>query len=340
MSRSQGESLRTRIIHAEQFGGGAILKIEIKYVEGWCRMANSWDDIMKMLVRSHPQDFVSFIFQGALYQGDITNELKVRSIEADFLCKAIRNDEEIVVHVEFQRHHDYAMRRRMWEYNCVTDYLTGLPVCSFVLYLRKDDYIVEPPYKRILSDGEVIHAFNYKNIFVWEVPPEELKRPGLEGMLPLLPLAKGADEARDSTVGDMIEGLRAAGKEDMLALGYAFAGLVYEKEDDRQWLKRRFAMFHDMLEESWSYREMVEKGLNKGIDIGIERGELKALRPVLIRFVETRFPELASLAQQQAERINRPESLSTVLDKLFLAQSTESARQILLDIDKTTDTPS
>ncbi|HEV2654801.1 MAG TPA: hypothetical protein VGU68_04555 [Ktedonobacteraceae bacterium] len=95
-------------------------------------------------------------------------------------------------------------------------------------------------------------------------------------------------------------------------------------------------MFHDMLEESWSYREMVEKG----IDIGIERGALKALRPVLIHFVETRFPELASLAQQQAERITRPEALSTVLDKLFLAQTTESARQILMEIAKTTDVPS
>lgn len=310
-------------------------------------MANTWDDLLKMLVRSHPQDFVSFLSQGAFYQGDITNELKVCSIEADFLCKAIRNDEEIVVHAEFQRHHDYTMRRRMWEYNCITDYLTGLPVCSFVLYLREDDYIVEPPYKRMLSDGEVIHAFNYKNIFMWEVPPEVLKQPGLEGLLPLLPLAKGADEARNAIVGDMIEGLRAAGKEDMLALGYAFAGLVYETEDDRQWLKRRFTMFHDMLEESWSYREMVEKGIDKGIDIGIEKGieqgerkALSALRPVLIHFVEARFPELASLAQQQAERINRPEALSTVLDKLFLAQTTESARQVLMEIAKTTDMPS
>ena len=88
---------------------------------------------------------------------------------------------------------------------------------------------------------------------------------------------------------------------------------------------------------------MVEKGLNKGIDIGIEQGEMKALsalRPVLIHFVETRFPELASLAQQQAERINRPEALSTVLDKLFLAQTTESARQVLMEIAKTTDMPS
>jgi hypothetical protein len=60
----------------------------------------------------------------------------------------------------------------------------------------------------------------------------------------------------------------------------------------------------------------------------------------LVYEVETRFPDLASLAQQQAERINRPEMLSTVLDKLFLAQTTESARQVLMEIAKTTDAPS
>ncbi len=303
-------------------------------------MANTWDDLMKMLVRSHPQDFVSLIFQGALYQNDITSELKVRSIEADFLCKAKRNGEDIVVHAEFQRYHDYTMRRRMWEYNCVTDYLTGLPVCSFVLYLREDDYIVEPPYRRVLSDGEVIHAFNYTNVFVWEILPEVLKQAGLEGMLPLLPLTKGADEARDTIVNDMINGLRTAGKDDMLALGYAFAGLVYETEADQQWLKRRFEMLHDMFEESWSYREMVQKGIDLGVEKGIEQGEVKASRSLLIRYIEINFPELVSLAQQQAERINKPDLLNALVGKLYLAQTTESARQILMEVDKPTDTPS
>ncbi len=99
---------------------------------------------MKMLVRAHPQDFVSLILHDAHYLEDITSEMKVRSIEADFLCKADRNGEEIIVHAEFQRRHDPTMGRRMWEYNCVTTFLTRLPVCSFVLYLRKDDPKIPP----------------------------------------------------------------------------------------------------------------------------------------------------------------------------------------------------
>jgi hypothetical protein len=131
----------------------------------------------------------------------------------------------------------------------------------------------------------------------------------------------------------MIEGLRAAGKDDVLALGYAFAGLVYEAKDDQQWLKRRFEVFHDILEGSWSYREMVQKGIDIGLEQGFEQGELKALQPVLLRIVETRFPDLLPLARQAAERITVPMTLSILVDKLLLARTIEQARQALQETD-------
>jgi len=192
-------------------------------------------------------------------------------------------------------------------------------------------------------DGDIIHIFYYENIFLWEVPPERLQQKGLEGLLPLLPLTQGAMEARDTIVNDMIEGLRAAGKEDILALGYAFAGRVYTTEADRKWLKRRFAMFEDFLEESWSYQEMVQKGVDQGIEIGkkqgIQQGALSALRPLLVRVVEGRFPELTTLARQQAERFTVPELLSDVIDKLAMAQTADRARHILMQLDQVPDTP-
>jgi hypothetical protein len=52
-----------------------------------------------------------------------------------------------------------------------------------------------PPYK-IEADGKLLHLFYYENILMWEEPPEKLLQRGLEGMLPLLPLTKGARETR------------------------------------------------------------------------------------------------------------------------------------------------
>jgi predicted transposase YdaD len=322
--------------------------------KGGFLMAKVWDRLMKMLARANPQDFVSLVLQGTRYVSDVTNEQIIRAVEADFLCNAVRNEQEIVVHVEFQRYHDANMNRRMWEYNIATTYLTQLPVCSIALYLWKDTSIVEPPFILRLDDGNIIHIFYYENIFLWEIPPERLQQKGLEGLLPLLPLTQGAKQARDKIVNDMIEGLRAAGKEDILALGYAFAGRVYTTKDDQKWLKRRFAMFEDFLEESWSYQEMVQKGLDKGIEIGkkqgieqgIEIGEkqgleraLNALRPTLLSVVKARFPELTTLAQQQGERFTVPELLSDVIDKLLKAQTLEQARRILMQLDQVPDTP-
>ncbi|HEV2654236.1 MAG TPA: hypothetical protein VGT82_04730 [Ktedonobacteraceae bacterium] len=113
-------------------------------------------------------------------------------------------------------------------------------------------------------------------------------------------------------------------------------------------------MFEDFLEESWSYQEMVQKGLDKGIELGkkqgieqgIEIGEkqgleraLNALRPTLISVVEARFPELTALAQQRGKSFTVPELLSDVIDKLLKAQTLEQARRILMQLDQVPDTP-
>ncbi len=63
------------------------------------------------------------------------------------------------------------------------------------------------------------------------------------------------------------------------------------------------------------------------------------MRSTLTSFVETRFPELTDLAQQQVERVKIPELLSMVFDKLLIAQTTEKARQILMEIDQVPNTP-
>ncbi|MBV9259719.1 MAG: hypothetical protein JO215_17050 [Ktedonobacteraceae bacterium] len=318
-------------------------------------MAKIWDALMKMLVRANPQDFVSFLTQGTYYQGDVTNELIIRSVDADFLCQARRNEQEVIIHAEYQRRRDKNMGRRIWEYNAATSFLTKLPVLSFAIYLWKEKNIPTPPYK-IEVDGELLHVFYYKNVFLWEEAPERLLQPGLEGILPLLPLTKGARHTRDETIGTMVEGLRTAGKDDILALGYAFAGLIYQTESDKQWLKRRFAMFHDILESSWSYQEMVQKGidqglqkgldqglqkglekgldqgLQKGLEQGIKQGELIAARSFLTRIIEKHFPQLGSFAQQKAAQLKTFDELDSIIDRLLEVQTMEQARQVLEEI--------
>jgi hypothetical protein len=210
---------------------------------------------------------------------------------------------------------------------------TGLPVYSIVIYLVKQKSIIDPPYEMKLPTGFTVHCFFFENIKLWEIPPEVLKQKNLPGLLPLLPLTKDGD--RREVVEDMIESLQQAGKADLLPLGYALSALIFKGEGEEQWLKERFTIMEDILEESWAYQEMVQKGMVKGLEQGVKQGlqqGLQALRTTLIRFVETHFPDQVSLAKQQAGLLTTQAQLQEMLDKLFVARTGDEARKMLLDL--------
>ncbi len=190
-------------------------------------MPGPWDDLMKMLVGANPQHFVTWLLEGAEYKGERSTELKNRTIEADILYNLTLNGKEMVLHIEFQRRRDGNMGKRLWEYNVLTTYTSGVPVCSFAIYLRKDGRVIEPPYPIVIPNGEIVHLFYFKNIKLWEVPTETLKQTGLRGLLPLLPLTK--DGARQEVVDEMITELVVAGEKDLV--------------------------YNDIIEESWVYQE-------------------------------------------------------------------------------------
>ncbi len=320
-------------------------------------MAKPWDDLMKMLVRSDPQTLVSFLIADATFQGEVDKELKIRTIHADLLYNVLWSGQKVVLHVEFQSGRDREMGRRVWEYNTTTGILTDLPVYSVVIYLVNNGTVVESPYLIRMPNEEITNAFFFRNLKLWELPREVVQQQNLSVLLPLLPLMK--DGHRREVVEEMIEGLRGVGKDDLLPLAYGFAALVFEDASEQQWLRERFTRMQSILEESWAFREMMEKGLAEGLERGmqkgmeagrkigiqqgleqgreqgreegIEDGQLKALRHTLNRFVEIRFPDLAGLAQQRSKQIQNTQVLDTIIDKLYLARTVEQARQALLE---------
>ncbi len=89
-------------------------------------------------------------------------------------------------------------------------------------------------------------------------------------------------------------------------------------------------MFHDILEDSWFYQEIVQKG----IDQGREQEKLTAAHSFLTRIIEKQFPQLLSLAQQKAGQIKSIDTLNSTIDKLLEVQTVEQARQVLEEISQ------
>lgn len=166
-----------------------------------------------------------------------------------------------------------------------------------------------------------------------------IKKPGLEGIWPLLPLSK--DGAQRAVVEEMITGLQTAHREDLFALAYAFAALVFEQPDDRQWLHRRFEMLHDILEESWAYQEIKQKGLAEGIQQGRDEErqearlrELQHHRQMLTTYIETHFPDMVPLVKVQTYDIDDPEVLQRLLIDLFRVQSDEEVERTIMSVSQ------
>ncbi len=259
-------------------------------------MPKEWDHLMKWLAHANPQHLVSLLMKDALFESEAINELQVRSreIQADILYNITWKRQSAILHAEFQRRRDADIGRRAWEYNALTECLKQVPVYSFVIYLVKDSGIVQPPYRRVLPDGSVSHVFYYTNVYLWELPASAFKGPGREGLLPLLPLTKNG--ARREVIEEMIEELQAAHKQDLLALAYSFAALVLQKKEDCQWLKRRFEMLSDILEDSWAFQDLKERA---------EKRAREEARQQAKREVEQRVEQAKREAEQRVEQAKR-----------------------------------
>jgi hypothetical protein len=139
----------------------------------------------------------------------------------------------------------------------------------------------------------------------------------------------------------MVDELAKRDRRDLLELGLYCASLVLEDKVDKHWFRERF---HDMLqgiiEDSWLYQEVmekrIEKGVEKGVKLGIEQDLQQGLqqglqrsRRMLIQRTQKRFPALAPLAEEQADRLQDADVLDTVINAIIDAETVEEARRIL-----------
>jgi predicted transposase YdaD len=303
-------------------------------------MAGPFDSIMKRMIGLHPEDFAKWLDHEATFDQALDVELKSQHIFADALLKITRNGKPALEHLECQTDKDPEMAVRLLEYNILASrQYNRIPVYSYVIYLREDGEVPQPPYIRRFPDdveGEEVLRFYYRVIKLADIPAEAILEQDWVGLFPLLPLTRGGKEPE--VVKTMVDRLGEAREFDLLAIAHLLGGLVFKKGPEREAFRKRFSMFQDILEESWVYQEIIEQGLEKGRaegkEIGRAEGTIQERRQALMDFLQMRFPELLALAAQQMNSIKNAEVLRTLSTKLFAAQTAEEAKQILLDVNK------
>ena len=188
-----------------------------------------------------------------------------------------------------------------------------------MIYLRKDNNIAESPLIWALPNGQETLRFYYVVIKLWEIPAEEILQTGLLGLLPLLPLTK--DGKRHDIVEEMIAELVFREKYELLLQAKTIAGLVFQGEAEHEWIERKFAVYKDIIEESWVYQEIIKKG------------KLEALHQGVLNLIQERFPEIAQYAKKPVEGIADVEVLLHLNIKMGTVQTSDEALQVLLALN-------
>jgi len=267
-------------------------------------MPKPWDEMMKRLIESHPQDFISWVLKGARVEGILKQELQ-QTMYADSLIKIVIEGQPAIIHFEFQTVRDPHMGERVSLYNLLASHLNNyVPVWSYVVYLRPDENLEKSPFVRIFPGDKEISRFNYNRIDLWTLSSEELLALPSEGLLPLVLLTR--DGTEPDVVEDMIEKVADTGDKELLAAVYTLGGLVFKNQDEQNWFKRRFTVFENILEESWTYQEWKQEF--------IEKAEAAAAIKVAQAQAEAAQAQ-AEAAQAQAEAAQTAYELKTRLER-------------------------
>jgi hypothetical protein len=289
-------------------------------------MPGPWDSAGKRLLREMPHHVVTWLLRGATFIRTLPTELKSRNIFADGLYEISVHDQPALMHIEFQSRQHKIMPERLMEYNVLTaSENEWLPVYTFVIYLRKDGEVPQAPLIRRLRNGEEYQRFYYTVIEMANISARQLLHMGLHGLYPLILLAKGGTEPE--VVREMVTVLTEARELELLALAYTFGGLAPGSEAYELWFRRSFAMLDDILEDSWTYQEIINKGREK------ERQHLiRGQRETLLGLVRKQFPELNAFAELHVENIKDTDALQHLLNQLlFTVRSAEEAKQAIID---------
>jgi predicted transposase YdaD len=224
------------------------------------------------------------------------------------------------------------MAKRLWEYNVIASCKFDRPIYSVVLFLKKGKITTASPY--IVNDhsGAEIHRFQFTVIKLWELPTEMLFENHFQGLLPLAPLTRDGKhyDVVEKVITSLLDG---NADKDLLSLTYGLSALAFNKKEDKEWLKRRFRMLDEILNDTWAFKELRKRGRDEGRQEGrqeVQQKERQADLNILVSFVQTHFPTLMPLTEECKHVITSNKTVKQLVLKVGLAQSEDEARQHLL----------
>jgi predicted transposase YdaD len=240
-------------------------------------MEKPYDTTFTKLIDRHLNNWAAFLCSQVnlpLGPASIEDTNLSNSLSSDKLIRIDHPETPYLLHLEIQSSGELRMPARMLRYNINATYQYELPVYSIVLFLRPsaNPSDVTGQYELELL-GKKYLSFEYSAIRLWTLPFETLLNAGA-GLATLAPLTNEAMRDMDRSILRVSEKLRAEASSGMMfgddvASLFFLLGLRFDQNAIRH-LLRGIVM---TLQDSSTFQEVVQIGIDKGIIIGIDKGK-------------------------------------------------------------------
>ena len=274
-----------------------------------------FDAATKQLVEMRPADWVEFLGLPLGTGAEVMEaDLATVSTEADKVVR-VQTDPPYLLHVEFQAGKDDIAERTL-RYNVLLWYRHKLPVESVVVLLRRAADLGQNAGRLQIAgqNNASVLDFRYTVVRIWEQNAQDFLSGGL-GLLPLAPLANVAETDLPDIINQMqarIERETPVQARLLWTTTYLLLGLNYKPAFINDLLKGVL-----QLQESSTYRAILEEGERKGRLEGRVEGEKQLFMRLAVRRLGTPTPQ----AQAALDQLTTLAAWENLADRLLSVET-------------------
>ena len=289
-----------------------------------------YDSSFKKWISQQAQDILPLLVPGVKYEQTLNVEIIRSVMRADKVFKVLYNDEEHILHIEFEAGEDTKLLSRLLVYNAVLYRDHQLPVLTMVIYLF-DVKMVVPPL-RIANRQKPILTFDFQTLPLFTMDAERYVEEHRTCMYPLIPTMRGVyADLMTRVLSELSELYRD--DEATLSQQFVWIQLLLERTDtieplEKDKIQERLAMFDKLWEESPRVRRTKEQHYEEGI----AQGKVQNSQSVILRFVQAKFPPLTEFAQKKVRLCNNPDALDLLFQQIITAPDATMVQHLLESI--------
>ncbi len=133
-------------------------------------MINIFDRVLKIIARNYAGRFLELVFPGEkvwITETAENVELSVPEQRVDFVHKFLYNEQQYLLHFEFQLEHRADLPKRLFIYSALLTLQFSLPVVSLLLLLERRTGEIPNDYT-VCVGNRVTNLVRYKVLKLWD----------------------------------------------------------------------------------------------------------------------------------------------------------------------------